>query len=133
VLETLRTGYVLVIWKLDRLGRSLKHLLAIVTDLMTGQVGVKSLNDPIITTTPQRQLIFHLFASLAEFGREVMRERTMRRFKYAGHVQRFLSAHAPILSHFRPLRRRLRVQDYRQEMAYRWHIWREITVTEAAA
>jgi putative transposase len=61
------------------------------------------------------------------------RERTMRRFKSAGHAQRFLSAHGPILSHFRPRRHRLRVRDYRQEMARRWHIWREITATETAA
>ena len=76
LLETLRAGDVLVIWKLDRLGRSLTHLLAIVTDLITRQIGLKSLNDPIDTTTPQGRLIFNLFASLAEFEREVMRERT---------------------------------------------------------
>ena len=76
VLEMLRAGDVLVIWKLDRLGRSLTHLLAIVTDLMARQVGLKSLNDPIDTTTPQGRLIFNLFASLAEFEREVIRERT---------------------------------------------------------
>jgi putative transposase len=61
------------------------------------------------------------------------RERTMRRFKSAGHAQRFLAAHGPILSHFRPRRHRLRARDYRQEMAHRWHIWREITATETAA
>jgi DNA invertase Pin-like site-specific DNA recombinase len=76
VLEMLRAGDVLVIWKLDRLGRSLTHLLTIVTDLMTRQVGLKSLNDPLDTTTPQGRLIFNLFASLAEFEREVIRERT---------------------------------------------------------
>jgi DNA invertase Pin-like site-specific DNA recombinase len=76
LLETLRAGDVLVIWKLDRLGRSLTHLLAIVTALITRQIGLKSLNDPIDTTTPQGRLIFNLFASLAEFEREVMRERT---------------------------------------------------------
>jgi putative transposase len=61
------------------------------------------------------------------------REQTMRRFKSAGHAQRFLSAHGPILSHFRPRRHRLRARNYRQEMAYRRHIWREITATETAA
>jgi putative transposase len=61
------------------------------------------------------------------------RERTMRRFKSAGHAQRFLSAHGLILSHFRPRRYRLRAQDYHQEMAHRRHIWREITATETAA
>jgi DNA invertase Pin-like site-specific DNA recombinase len=76
VLEMLRAGDVLVIWKLDRLGRSLTHLLEIVTALMARQIGLKSLNDPIDTTTPQGRLILNLFASLAEFEREVMRERT---------------------------------------------------------
>jgi putative transposase len=61
------------------------------------------------------------------------RERTMRRFKSAGHAQRFLSAHGPILSHFRLRRHCFRARDYRQEMAHRWHIWREITATETAA
>jgi putative transposase len=61
------------------------------------------------------------------------RERTMRRFKSAGHAQRFLSAHGPILSHFRPRRHRLPARVYRQEMAYRRHIWREITATKTAA
>ena len=61
------------------------------------------------------------------------RERTMRRFKSAGQAQRFLSAHGPILSHFRPGRERLKARDYRLEMAYRRRIWREITATEAAA
>jgi putative transposase len=60
-------------------------------------------------------------------------ERTMRRFKSAGHVQRFLSGHGPILSQFCPRRHRLKARDYRQEMPYRRHIWREITATESAA
>jgi putative transposase len=61
------------------------------------------------------------------------RERTMRRFKSAGHAQRFLSAHGPILSHFRPRRHLLPMRAYRHEMACRRHIWREITATETAA
>ena len=52
------------------------HWLAIVTDLITRQIGLKSLNDPIDTTTPQGRLIFNLFAALAAFEREVIRERT---------------------------------------------------------
>jgi DNA invertase Pin-like site-specific DNA recombinase len=76
LLENLRTGDVLVIWKLDRLGRSLKHLIEVVNELMTRKIGLKSLNDPIDTTTPQGRLTFNLFASLAEFERDVIRERT---------------------------------------------------------
>ena len=67
LLENLRTGDVLVVWKLDRLGRSLKHLIEVVNELMTRKIGLKSLNDPIDTTTPQGRLTFNLFASLAEF------------------------------------------------------------------
>jgi DNA invertase Pin-like site-specific DNA recombinase len=76
LLANLRTGDVLVIWKLDRLGRSLKHLIEVVNELMTRKIGLKSLNDPIDTTTLQGRLIFNLFASLAEFERDVIRERT---------------------------------------------------------
>jgi len=76
LLENLRTGDVLVVWKLDRLGRSLKHLIEVVNELMTRKIGLKSLNDPIDTTTPQGRLTFNLFASLAEFERDVIRERT---------------------------------------------------------
>jgi DNA invertase Pin-like site-specific DNA recombinase len=76
LLEDLRPDDVLVIWKLDRLGRSLKHLIEIVNGLLARGVGLKSLNDPIDTTTPQGRLVFNMFASLAEFERDVIRERT---------------------------------------------------------
>jgi DNA invertase Pin-like site-specific DNA recombinase len=76
VLEDLRPGDVLVVWKLDRLGRSLKHLVETVTDLAARDIGLKSLNDPIDTATPHGRLTFNLFASLAEFERDLIRERT---------------------------------------------------------
>jgi DNA invertase Pin-like site-specific DNA recombinase len=76
LLENLRAGDVLVIWKLDRLGRSLQHLVDLVNDLMARKVGLKSLNDPIDTTTSHGRPTFNLFASLAEFERDVIRERT---------------------------------------------------------
>ncbi len=72
----LRPGDVLVIWKLDRLGRSLRHLVDLAGTLMERDVGLRSLNDPIDTTTPQGRLAFNLFASLAEFERDLIRERT---------------------------------------------------------
>lgn len=72
----LRAGDVLVIWKLDRMGRSLKHLVELVGRLMERKVGLLSLNDPIDTTSAQGRLVFNLFASLAEFERELIRERT---------------------------------------------------------
>lgn len=76
LLGQLRAGDVLVIWKLDRMGRSLKHLVELVGNLMERKVGLLSLNDPIDTTSAQGRLVFNLFASLAEFERELIRERT---------------------------------------------------------
>ena len=76
LLRELRSGDVLVIWKLDRLGRSLRHLVELAGTLMEQDVGLRSLNDPIDTTTPQGRLAFNLFASLAEFERDLIRERT---------------------------------------------------------
>ena len=76
VVDSLRAGDVLVIWKLDRLGRSLKHLVELVNTLKEREIGLQSLNDPIDTTTSQGRLSFNLFASLAEFERDLIRERT---------------------------------------------------------
>ena len=76
LLGDLRPGDVLVIWKLDRLGRSLRHLVELATTLIEQEVGLRSLNDPIDTTTPQGRLAFNLFAALAEFERDLVRERT---------------------------------------------------------
>ncbi len=76
LLADLRPGDVLVIWKLDRLGRSLRHLVELAGNLLEREVGLRSLNDPIDTTTPQGRLTFNLFASLAEFERDLIRERT---------------------------------------------------------
>ena len=76
MLGQLRAGDVLVIWKLDRMGRSLTHLVELVGDLLKRKVGLLSLNDPINTTSAQGRLVFNLFASLAEFERELIRERT---------------------------------------------------------
>ena len=76
LLGQLRKGDVLVIWKLDRMGRSLKHLVELVGSLIERKVGLLSLNDPIDTTNAQGRLVFNLFASLAEFERELIRERT---------------------------------------------------------
>jgi putative transposase len=61
------------------------------------------------------------------------RERCMQGFKSPGHAQRFLSAYGSIAQHFRPRRHRFPASEYRQEMAYRFQIWREITGTPMAA
>ncbi|KPL49040.1 resolvase [Xanthomonas axonopodis] len=76
LLGQLRKGDVLVIWKLDRMGRSLKHLVELVGSLIERKVGLLSLNDPIDTTNAQGRFVFNLFATLAEFERELIRERT---------------------------------------------------------
>jgi DNA invertase Pin-like site-specific DNA recombinase len=76
-LSHLHTGDTLVVWRLDRLGRSLTHLIATVTALQERGVGFKSLTESIDTTTSGGRLVFNIFASLAEFERDIIRERTM--------------------------------------------------------
>jgi hypothetical protein len=76
VLDQLRPGDTLVVWKLDRLGRSLRHLVDTVTGLADRGVGFRSLQESIDTTTPGGKLVFHVFAALAEFERDLIRERT---------------------------------------------------------
>lgn len=75
-LEFTRPGDTLVVWKLDRLGRSLKDLIEIVQTLQGRGIGFKSLQESIDTTTPGGKLVFHVFAALAEFERDIIRERT---------------------------------------------------------
>lgn len=76
LLEQLRSGDTLVVWKLDRLGRSLKNLVELVTGFQERQIQFVSLQDHLDTTTAQGRLMFNLFASLAEFERDLTRERT---------------------------------------------------------
>jgi DNA invertase Pin-like site-specific DNA recombinase len=71
-----RDGDVLVVWKLDRLGRSLAHLVETVATLAARGVGFRSLTEAIDTTTPGGRLVFHLFAALGQFERDLIRERT---------------------------------------------------------
>ena len=76
LLEQIRKGDVVVVYKLDRLGRSLKHLLEIVEILNSKNVALQSLHDNIDTTTPQGRLFFNISASFAEFEKDLIRERT---------------------------------------------------------
>ena len=76
LLKFARSGDVLVVWKLDRLGRSLKHLIRTVEELQVRGVGFRSLQESIDTTTPGGKLVFHVFAALAEFERDLIKERT---------------------------------------------------------
>lgn len=76
MLEQLRPNDVIVVYKLDRLGRSLKHLVELIDWLANEKVGLVSLNDPVDTTSAQGRLITNIFASIAEFERELIAERT---------------------------------------------------------
>ena len=85
-LKALQPGNTLVVWKLDRLGRDLKHLITIVDDLRTHNIGFKVLTGhgaQIDTTTPDGRLVFGLFAALAEYERELIIERTNAGLKAA--------------------------------------------------
>ena len=75
-LSHLRPGDTLVVWRLDRLGRTLPHLIQTVEELKASGIGFKSLTESIDTTMSAGQLIFHLFGALAEFERNLIRERT---------------------------------------------------------
>lgn len=71
-----REGDTLVVWRLDRLGRSLKHLIETITDLNNRKIGFKSITENIDTTTSGGKLVFHIFGALAEFERDIIKERT---------------------------------------------------------
>jgi DNA invertase Pin-like site-specific DNA recombinase len=74
-LAFIKPGDCLVVWKLDRLGRSLPHLLTTVTDLKKRGVAFRSLTEQMDTTTPQGEFLFHIFGSLAQFERSLIQER----------------------------------------------------------
>ena len=74
-LAFIKPGDCLVVWKLDRLGRSLPHLLTTVTDLKKRGIAFRSLTEQMDTTTPQGEFLFHIFGSLAQFERSLIQER----------------------------------------------------------
>ncbi len=74
-LADLRQGDILIAWKLDRLGRSLSHLLTIITDLKNRGVAFRSITEQMDTTTPHGEFLFNVFGSLAQFERALIRER----------------------------------------------------------
>lgn len=83
MLANLRHKDIVVVWKLDRLGRSLKNLVELINKFIQKKVGFKSLQDPIDTTTSHGRLVFNMFASLAEFERDIICERTNAGLKAA--------------------------------------------------
>lgn len=82
-LKSLREGDTLVVWRLDRLGRNLADLVRLITDLEQRKINFASLTEQIETGTPAGKLIFHVFAALAEFERNLIRERTVAGLKAA--------------------------------------------------
>lgn len=88
-LQFLRSGDTLVVWRLDRLGRSLTDLIACMAELKERNIGFKSLHESIDTTSPAGKLQFHIFSALAEFERDLIRERTMAGLRAARARGRF--------------------------------------------
>lgn len=84
-LEALQPGNVLVVWRLDRLGRSLGHLIELVGSLKAKGCGFKSLTEAIDTSTPGGELVFHLFGAMAQFERALIIERTRAGLQAAKH------------------------------------------------
>lgn len=96
-LSFMRAGDTLVIWKLDRLARSLKQLIETVEKFESQGIGLKSLQDPIDTSSTSGKLVFHIFAALAEFERGIIRDRTNAGLKSARERGR-LGGRPPALS-----------------------------------
>lgn len=82
-LRYLREGDTLMVWKLDRLGRSIQHLIHTINMLLDKKIGFKSLQENIDTSTSGGKLIFHIFSALAEFERDLIQERTQAGLKAA--------------------------------------------------
>jgi DNA invertase Pin-like site-specific DNA recombinase len=82
-LKSLRQGDTLVVWRLDRLGRNLADLVRLIADLEHRKINFESLTEKIETGSPAGRLVFHVFAALAEFERNLIRERTMAGLKAA--------------------------------------------------
>ncbi|MDP1573759.1 MAG: recombinase family protein [Coxiellaceae bacterium] len=91
-----RSGDIIVVWKLDRLGRSVQHLIQTIKTLSKNGVGFKSLQENIDTTTSGGKLIFHIFSALAEFERDLIQERTKAGLK-AARVRGRMGGRPPLL------------------------------------
>jgi DNA invertase Pin-like site-specific DNA recombinase len=96
-LAYLRDGDTLVVWKLDRLGRSMSHLIDTVKGLDARDIGLHSLTEQIDTATPGGRLIFHVFGALAQFERDLIRERT-RAGLHAAQARGRLGGRKPVIT-----------------------------------
>ena len=108
----LREGDVLVVWKLDRLGRSLQHLIQTIQSLNNRGIGFKSLQENIDTTTSGGKLVFHFFSALAEFERDLIRDRTNAGLK-AARARGRLGGRPPLLDD-KQIDRLVRLYDERR-------------------
>lgn len=96
LLATLGEGDVLTVWKLDRLGRSLAHLVSVVEDLGVRGVQFRSLTEALDTTTPSGRLLFHVVGAVAQFEREIVAERTRAALQLARENNASLGRPSPI-------------------------------------
>ena len=108
-MEVARAGDTLIVWRLDRLGRSLKDLITLAERLEQRKVGLRSLKEALDTTSSGGRLIFHMFGALAEFERDLIRERTQAGLS-AARARGRLGGRPKLLT---PEKRRLAVQLYR--------------------
>ncbi|MGD9153727.1 MAG: recombinase family protein [Gammaproteobacteria bacterium] len=105
----LREGDTLIVWKLDRLGRSIQHLIQTIKTLNERKIGFKSLQENIDTTTSGGKLIFHIFSALAEFERDLIAERTQAGLK-AARARGRLGGRPPLLDN-RQINRMIEMYD----------------------
>jgi DNA invertase Pin-like site-specific DNA recombinase len=111
VMEVAREGDLLVVWRLDRLGRSLSDLIMLSKTLEQRGIGLKSLKEQIDTSSSGGRLVFHMFGALAEFERDVIRERTQAGLA-AARIRGRKGGRPKLLS---PERRKLAVQLYNEQ------------------
>ena len=110
-LNYLRTGDTIVVWKLDRLGRSVQHLIQTIKSLNDRHIGFNSLQENIDTTTSGGKLIFHIFSALAEFERDLIAERTTAGLQ-AARARGKMGGRRPLLNH-RQITRMIEMYDDR--------------------
>lgn len=108
-LSYVREGDMIVVWKLDRLGRSIQHLIQTVTSLQEKKILFKSLQENIDTGTSSGKLIFHIFGALAEFERDLIRERTDAGLK-AARARGRMGGRPPVLDN-RQINRMIEMYD----------------------
>lgn len=104
-----REGDTIVVWKLDRLGRSIQHLIQTITSLIEKKIAFKSLQENIDTSTSGGKLIFHIFSALAEFERDLIQERTQAGLK-AARVRGKMGGRPPLLDN-RQINRMIEMYD----------------------